>query len=303
MNINRSRIRLTLILTALFVAVVPAVASAAPQGPWQVPATDLSAPAPNMVLPDVKIGPDGSAIAVWWKDDGANNSIQAATRLPGGAFGTAFDLSGPAENAVAPNVAIGSDGMAAVTWLRVDGPNRVVRAVTRTPGGSFGEPVNLSEAGQDALIPGSGSVLMAQSPGSGVATASSRPQPDPPAVRSAHRWTSRRPERTPVRRSRLVPTEQPPLSGSAPGLSRPQPDPPAVRSAHRWISPRAVRVRLGRRLRSDPIRRPLSPGVQARDATSSPLASSSLRPALRTARLTHRRISRTPAGLPEDNRS
>ncbi len=142
------------LLAAVFaMALVPAAASAAPQGPWQVPATDLSAPAEEAIASTVRIGPDGSAIAVWQIDDGATNVIQAATRPPGGSFGTPFNLSEPTENAVNPNVAIGSDGSAAVTWLRVDTTNLIVRAMTRPPGGSFGEPVDLSEAGQDAFGP------------------------------------------------------------------------------------------------------------------------------------------------------
>ncbi len=132
-------------------ALVPATASAAPQGPWQVPATDLSASAADAIAPDLKILPDGSAIAVWWINDGPSNSIQASTRPPGGSFGAPFDLSEPTENAVGPTLAIGSDGSAAVTWLRVDTPDRIVRAVTSAPGGSFGEPVDISEAGQDAF--------------------------------------------------------------------------------------------------------------------------------------------------------
>ncbi len=142
-----------LFLAMVVVASVPATATAAPQGPWQVPATDLSASAADAVTPDLEILPDGSAIAVWWISDGPNNSIQAATRPPGGSFGAPFDLSEPTENAVGPRLAIGSDGSAAVTWRRVDPPYFIVRAVTSAPGGSFGEPVDVSEAGGDAFEP------------------------------------------------------------------------------------------------------------------------------------------------------
>ena len=180
MNAKTSRIRLTLILAALFVAVVPAAASAAPQGPWQVPATDLSPSEKDASPFDLAIGPDGGALAVWGIQDGSNRVIQAATRPPGGAFGTPFDLSGPAEEAVNPNVAIGSDGTAAVAWLRVDGPELVGRVATRAPGGSFGTPEDLSVAGDDIYNPRvgagpDGSITAVWSLGPGLIQASTRP--------------------------------------------------------------------------------------------------------------------------------
>ena len=79
MNIETRRIRLTLILTALFVAVVPAAASAAPQGPWQLPASDLSETGQNAFEPQIGVAPDGTATAVWGRSNGTNFIIQSAS--------------------------------------------------------------------------------------------------------------------------------------------------------------------------------------------------------------------------------
>ena len=60
---------------ALFVlAFVPATASAAPQGPWQVPAINLSATGQNASSPQIAFPPDGTATAVWTRPNAANDS-------------------------------------------------------------------------------------------------------------------------------------------------------------------------------------------------------------------------------------
>ena len=154
MNAETSRIRLTLILTALFVAVVPAVASAAPQGPWQLPATDLSETGQNAQSPQIGAAPDGTATSVWYRSNGSNNIIQAATRPPGeSSFGEAVDLSETGQNAEQPQIGVAPDGTATAVWRRYNGSNFIIQAATRPPGGSFGEAVDLSETGGGAYLP------------------------------------------------------------------------------------------------------------------------------------------------------
>ena len=152
-NIEKSRIRLTLILTALFVAGVPAAASAAPQGPWQLPATDLSETGQSAQLPQIGFAPDGTATAVWYRYNGTNTIIQAKTRPPGGPFGEAVDLSEAGQSAEQPQIGVSPDGTATAVWFRSNGSNLIIQAATRPPGGPFGEAVDLSESGQSAIEP------------------------------------------------------------------------------------------------------------------------------------------------------
>ncbi|MGA7435462.1 MAG: hypothetical protein WBW44_07540, partial [Solirubrobacterales bacterium] len=103
--------------------------------------------------PQVAIGPDGTATVIWRGSAGAEYIVQAATRPPGGSFGTPADLSAAGEDAEGQQIAIGPDGTATAVWYRSDGTNYIIQTATRPPGGSFGAPVDLSVPGGDALGP------------------------------------------------------------------------------------------------------------------------------------------------------
>ncbi|MCO5315232.1 MAG: hypothetical protein M9938_03595 [Solirubrobacterales bacterium] len=138
------------VLTILLLSVwTPTRAAAIPPGPWVLPASDLSSVQPA-TYPQIAFGPDGSATAVWLYQ---GQGIQAATRPPGGSFGTPQDLVAVGFNAQTPQVGIGADGTTVAVWSRSNGSNYVIEAATRPPGGSFGPPESLSAAGQTANQP------------------------------------------------------------------------------------------------------------------------------------------------------
>ena len=97
--------------------------------------------------------PDGTATAVWSRSDGSDLIIQAATRPPGGSFGTPVDLSEGGQNAFDPQITTAPDGTVTAVWSRSNGSNSIIQTATRPPGGSFGTPVDLSEVGQNAFNP------------------------------------------------------------------------------------------------------------------------------------------------------
>ncbi len=106
--------------------------------------------------PDVAIGADGTAMAVWRWDDGAHTVIQAATRAPGGAFpaaGGATTLSSGGQNADFARVAMNDGGDAAVVWTRSNGANEIAQARVRPAGAEFTSTVNLSPSAADASSP------------------------------------------------------------------------------------------------------------------------------------------------------
>ncbi len=141
------------VLGAILVGVA-AQAIAAPQGPWVKPDSDLSAPGQDASRPQISTAPDGTTTAVWQRSDGSRPVIQAATRPPGGTFGTPVDLSAPGGgNAVSPQITTAADGTTTVVWQRDDNSDWIVQAATRPPGGSFAAPVDLSAPGQSAQNP------------------------------------------------------------------------------------------------------------------------------------------------------
>ncbi len=144
---------LAMVLSSLALALSAGAAHAAPQGPWVLPAEDLSAPGEDAEDAQLAAGPDGTATAVWIRSDGSNDIIQAATRPPGGPFGAPVDLSAPGQDADLPQVVTALDGTTTAVWRRDDGTNDIIQAAIRPPGGSFGTPVDLSAAGQDANGP------------------------------------------------------------------------------------------------------------------------------------------------------
>ena len=121
-----------------------------PGGAFGAP-VDLSVAGQNATGSQISGAPDGSVTVVWRRFDGTNTIIQAATRPPGGSFGTPVNLSAPGQDADEPQVEVAPDGTAAAVWRRSDGSKQITQAATRPPGGSFGTPVNLSAPGQNAF--------------------------------------------------------------------------------------------------------------------------------------------------------
>ncbi len=96
------RLAVSVFLAVFGLACLSPLLSASPQGPWDPPVADLSAPGQNVSQPRVTAGPDGSVTAIWRRSNGANLIIQAATRPPGGPFAAPVDLSAPGQNAHQP---------------------------------------------------------------------------------------------------------------------------------------------------------------------------------------------------------
>jgi len=154
-NLTGKSVKLTwaALISALTLLAFAPPAPAAPQGPWKLPASNISAAGQAAFDPEIAIAPDGAATAVWRRSNGTSNIIQAATRPPGGSFGAAVDLSATGQNALDPQIAIAPDGTATAVWRRFNGTNFVAQAATRPPGGSFGAAIDLSATGEDSLAP------------------------------------------------------------------------------------------------------------------------------------------------------
>ncbi len=136
-----------------------ASASAAPR--W-VDLGVLSAAGQSVLHQHVGVDQAGNATVVWERSNGTNTIVQEATRSAGavaaagtliGSFSAPVDLSAAGQNANDPQVAVDPAGDAVVVWERSNGSNTIVQAATRTAGGSFSTPVDLSASGQNALAP------------------------------------------------------------------------------------------------------------------------------------------------------
>jgi hypothetical protein len=98
-------------------------------GPW-LPAEELSPAGQSAFSVQLALSPTGDAVAVWTRSDGTNQIVEAANKLPGGAWALpARGLSAVGQNAESPQVAVDPAGDAVATWDRSDGTNTIVQAV------------------------------------------------------------------------------------------------------------------------------------------------------------------------------
>lgn len=130
-----------------------APAGAAAQGPWVLPAFDLSAPGQNARNPEIAISPDGTATAIWRRSDVGDMVAKVATRPPGGEFGTPVDISPPGFNAGQPDIAAAPDGSVTAVWVQAGVGGETIEASTRPPGSEFKAPVTVFPFSPNANAP------------------------------------------------------------------------------------------------------------------------------------------------------
>ena len=102
------------------------------------------------------IDPGGDVTAVWdYYESGVERDVvQGASRPSGGSFSEPVTLSEAGKNAYEPAVAVDGAGEAIAVWRAEEPPTSfAIQAATRSPGGSFTAPIDLSESGEIAVTP------------------------------------------------------------------------------------------------------------------------------------------------------
>ncbi len=126
---------------------------AAPQGPWVLPATDLSETGEDTNGLATAVGSDGTTAVVWLREN-VDRSIAVRVRPPVGDFGPAIEIPGTGDSPDDEDVAVGPDGSVTVVWARVDTDEQQIQTATLGPGAaSFGPVENLSVANDDSESP------------------------------------------------------------------------------------------------------------------------------------------------------
>ncbi|MCW2978480.1 MAG: hypothetical protein JWO14_207 [Solirubrobacterales bacterium] len=121
-------------------------------GSWQAP-VELSGSGHDASEPQVAVDSDGDAVAVWKRREGADYTVEAASRPAGGNWQAPVDISTIGQNASGPQVAVDPGGDAVAVWELYDGTDHIVQAATSPAGGSWQAPVDLSTIGQNASEP------------------------------------------------------------------------------------------------------------------------------------------------------
>jgi hypothetical protein len=113
-------------------------------------AQTLSAAGQDADKPQVGVDPNGKAVLVWTRSDGANDRVEVRRRTPAGSLSAVQTLSAAGQDASWPQVAVDRNGTALVVWSRSDGANYRIEALSRTAAGSLSTVLTLSAAGQNA---------------------------------------------------------------------------------------------------------------------------------------------------------
>jgi Ca2+-binding RTX toxin-like protein len=120
--------------------------SRAIDGSWSAPET-VAGPVGNPGAPAVALDDTGEAVAAWQWWNGAYRVVQAASKQPGGAWSAAQVLSGPGRTASRPRLVMDGAGHAVAGWIRSNGDWTAAQVASRSPAGSWGAPVDLSNRG------------------------------------------------------------------------------------------------------------------------------------------------------------
>ena len=112
---------------------------------------NLSASGRSAAEPELAIGVDGAAVAVWDRYDGSSFIVQARRLSPSGALGAApVNLSAGGRDAADPQVALAPTGTATVLWSRFDGGNWIVQRRDLAADGTLAGTEALSASGRSA---------------------------------------------------------------------------------------------------------------------------------------------------------
>jgi PKD domain len=121
-------------------------------GGWQGP-VDLSVAGQDAEEPHVAIDSSANALALWSRYDGSRFVVQSARRLAG-VWEKPLDVSVAGQSAEEPQLALDPAGNAVAVWSRFDGAKDIVQAAVGSGGGgAWGQPADLSAAGQNAEEP------------------------------------------------------------------------------------------------------------------------------------------------------
>ena len=100
---------------------------------WSSP-VDVSADGQNADSHQAAIDPNGNAVVVWRRTDGATLRVQAQARTAG-SFGPVHNVSGAGYTAGTPQVAMDGSGNAIFVWSRLDGSNFRIETRSLSTGG------------------------------------------------------------------------------------------------------------------------------------------------------------------------
>jgi len=124
----------------------------APNGSWS-PAVTLSAAGADALNPQVVVGPDGAATAVWRSRDGGSDRIQTSSRPAKGDWSIPATLSTVSGDVYVPQLAVDPEGTVTAVWSWWNVDHGEVQTASRPRGGTWSRRRTLSICCEDAQAP------------------------------------------------------------------------------------------------------------------------------------------------------
>jgi hypothetical protein len=121
-------------------------------GLWSLPVA-ISEVSNTVANAHIALDPLGNASTIWSRSDGNNMVIQSASKPLSGQWSAPINLSVSGEDAIAPSLAVSTDGNAVAAWQRFDGKSWIIQAAMKSSNGVWAAANNLTDAGQDASNP------------------------------------------------------------------------------------------------------------------------------------------------------
>ena len=147
--------RIALPLASLLVVGALAAVPAGSAPTWTSPSVPLSLTGANTASQEVAVNDAGVAVAIWRSgyESPSRAVIQASIHPVGGSWSAPDDLSASEGFGAEPEVAIDAAGNAVAVWQQTDAPNPFIEASSRPAGGSWSEPVPISDPSKGAFVP------------------------------------------------------------------------------------------------------------------------------------------------------
>ena len=137
-------------------------ASAATAGSWTTP-TVVSSGTSDIGDTQILSDSQGNLTALWVENVGSIYVLKAASQPSGGSWSSAVTISPSGKNVDSAKLVIDDSGNLTAVWRTSENPHYTLQSATKTPGGTWTAPVNITPVGQtisgtSLVVDGSGGI-------------------------------------------------------------------------------------------------------------------------------------------------
>lgn len=122
-------------------------------GTWSAGSYIPNAKSPAADVAQIAFDAAGNTTALWRGSDSVNSILQSSSRSASGTWSAPVNVSATGRHSFGQRLVVDAAGTATAVWHSHDGTYNVVQFATRSPGGTWSTPDNLSATGGHAIAP------------------------------------------------------------------------------------------------------------------------------------------------------